>query len=129
MSRWDFREYNIEAAIVFEHCTAKTYEATDRERLLELYEWLSRDYPSQAYSLNRAVAVMRVHGPAEALSALDTIPDKKRLDAYCLYHSVLDKIYSRFGKTGQSDIEFETTLRLTNSDSERRLLRGKITVK
>ncbi len=121
--------YHIEAAIAFEHCTAKTYETTNWERILELYEWLCRDYPSPVYSLNRAVAVMRVLGPAEALSALGTIPDKKRLDAYYLYHSLLGEIYSRLGKTGQADIEFETALRLTRSDSEKRLLSGKITRK
>jgi RNA polymerase sigma-70 factor (ECF subfamily) len=72
---------------------------------------------------------MRVHGPAEALSALDAIPDKKRLDAYYLYHSLLGEIYSRLGKTGQADIEFETALKLTNSESEKRLIQGKITGK
>lgn len=121
--------YHIEAAIAFEHCTARTYETTNWERILELYEWLCRDYPSPVYALNRAVAVMRVHGPAEALSALDAIPDKKRLDAYYLYHSLLGEIYSRLGKTGQADIEFETALKLTNSESEKRLIQGKITGK
>ena len=121
--------YHIEAAIAFEHCTAKTYETTNWKRILELYKWLCRDFPSPVSALNRAVAVMRVHGPAEALSAIDTIPDKKRLKGYYLYHSLRGEIYSRLGMTDEADAEFETALRLTNSDSEKRLLRGKITGK
>ncbi len=121
--------YHIEAAIAFEHCTAKTYETTKWERILELYEWLCRDYPSPVHALNRAVAVMRVRGPAAALSALDAIPDKTRLEAYYLYHSLLGEIYSRLGKTDEADIEFTTAFGLTNSDSEKKLLSGKITRK
>ncbi len=121
--------YHIEAAIAFEHCTAKTYETTKWKRILELYEWLCRDFPSPVHALNRAVAVMRVRGPAEALSAIDAIPDKKRLETYYLYHSLLGEIYARLGKVDEADAEFEKALGLTNSESEKRLLQGKITRK
>lgn len=118
--------YHIEAAIAFEHCAAKTYETTNWMRILELYEWLCRDFPSPISELNRAVAVMRVHGPAEALSAIDKIPDRKRLEGYYLYHSLLGEIYSRVGRIAEAEKEFETALGQTKSEVERRLLEGKI---
>lgn len=118
--------YHIEAAIAFEHCSARTYETTNWEKILELYEWLCRDFPSPISELNRAVAVMRVHGPAEALSAMDKIADKRRLEGYYLYHSLLGEIYSRLGRNAEAKNEFETALRQTKSEVERRLLEGKI---
>ncbi len=118
--------YHIEAAIAFEHCTAKTYETTNWKRILDLYEWLCKSFPSPISELNRAVAVMRVHGPAEALEAVNAIADGKRLESYYLYHSLIGEIYSRLDRTEEARREFKIALRQTKSDVERRLLEQKI---
>ncbi len=118
--------YHIEAAIAFEHCTAKTYETTNWERILELYEWLCRDFPSPISELNRTVAVLRVHGPAEALRALDSIPDRKRLEGYYLYHSLRGEFYARLGREREAKGEFEIAMGQTRSDVEKNFLEDRI---
>ncbi len=119
-------KYHLEAAIAFEHCTAESFEKTNWERILELYEWLCRAFPSPISELNRAVAVMRVHGADEALKAVIEIPRKKKLETYYLYHSLVGEIYSQLGRRAEANAEFETAITLTKSEPERKLLRSKL---
>ena len=117
--------YHIEAAIAFEHCTAKHFEETDWKRILELYEWLCRAFPSPISELNRAVAVMRVHGADEALKTVAAIREKK-IESYFLYHSLVGEIYSRLDMTPEANAEFAIAVTLTKSETERKLLRSKL---
>lgn len=71
-------------------------------------------------------AMLRVHGPTEALTTINAIPDRKRLEGYYLYHSLLGEIYSRLARTDEADREFETASALTKSEIEKRLLSTKI---
>ncbi len=121
--------FHIEAAIAFEHCTAKNFEETNWKRILELYEWLCRIDPSPIVELNRAVAVMQVCGPDEALKAVTAIHEKKRIESYYLYHGLIGEIYSRLDMTAEADAEFAIAMRLTKSETERKLLATRITGK
>ncbi len=119
-------KYHLEAAIAFEHCAAKTYETTNWKRILELYEWLCRISPSPVTELNRVVAVMRVHGPHEALKAVESISGKKRIENYYLYHSLIGQIYLRLNRATEAKAEFETAIKLTKSATEKKLLEKRI---
>src|SRR5436190_1900161 len=91
--------YHIEAAIAFEHCTAQSFNETNWKRILELYEWLSEISPSPITEMNKAVAIMQVHGAAEALKSLENIENKNKLETFYLYHSLLGEVNSRLRKT------------------------------
>lgn len=121
--------YHIESAIAFEHCTAESFEKTNWKRILELYEWLCSAAPSPIAELNKTVAVMQVHGPEEALKAINAIRERKKIESYYLYHGLTGEIYSRLDMTVEADAEFETAMKLTNSEAERRLLQSKLTQK
>jgi RNA polymerase sigma-70 factor (ECF subfamily) len=118
--------YHIEAAIVFEHCLAESFEKTNWKRILRLYDWLLKIAPSPITELNRAVIIMQLHGPLEALETLDNIPDKKRIENFYLYHSLLGEIYSRLNNPDKSKQAFESALVFTKSDTEKKLLQAKI---
>ncbi|HUI31873.1 MAG TPA: sigma-70 family RNA polymerase sigma factor [Candidatus Acidoferrales bacterium] len=119
-------KYHLEAAIAFEHCTAESFDRTNWARILELYEWLCRVSSSPVLELNKAVATMQVHGAAEALRLLVNIRDKKKIETYHIYHSLLGEIYCRLDRKGDAREEFEIAERLTGSETERRLMREKI---
>ena len=121
--------YHVEAAIAFEHCTAKNFEETNWKRILELYEWLCRIDPSPIVELNRAVAVMQVLGPDEALKSVAAIHEKKRIESYYLYHGLIGEIYSRLDMSAEADAEFAIAMSLTKSETERKLLATRITGK
>ncbi len=118
--------YHIEAAIAYEHCSAKAFKDTNWKQILEYYEWLCRIAPSPINELNRTVAVMELHGATIALEQLETIKDKKKLESYYLYYSLFGEIHSRLNNLPAAKKYFETAIQLTHSDQERKMLRNKI---
>jgi RNA polymerase sigma factor (sigma-70 family) len=120
--------YHIEAAIAYEHCSAKLFKDTNWKRILEYYEWLCKISPSPINELNKAVAVMELHGAEKALHELQLINNKKKLESYYLYHSLLGEIYSRINNFSSAKRHFETAIKLTHSETERKMLKNKILV-
>jgi RNA polymerase sigma-70 factor (ECF subfamily) len=119
--------YHLEAAIAFEHCTAKTFENTNWNRILEYYNWLCTISPSPITELNKGVAIMQVHGAEAALRELNLIKERKKLESYYLYHSLIGEINSKMNNTKQAIASFKLAMQLTNSEPEKRILHSKIT--
>jgi RNA polymerase sigma factor (sigma-70 family) len=78
-------EYQLQAAIAAIHDEAETAEATDWPQILALYTLLERMTGNPMATLNRAIALAMVHGPATGLAALAGLDDQlaghHRLDA------------------------------------------------
>ena len=122
----EISSYHLEAAIAFEHCTAKSFSKTNWERILELYEWLCKISSSPISELNKSVAVMQVHGPKKALEIIEHIADKKKLESFYLYHSLLGEIHSRLSHSDEAKKYFDNAIRLTQSETEKKILKDKI---
>ncbi|MEO8112313.1 MAG: sigma-70 family RNA polymerase sigma factor [Ginsengibacter sp.] len=118
--------YHIEAAIAYEHCSAKAFKDTNWKRILEYYEWLCKISPSPINELNKTIAVMELYGAEVALEQLQTIKDKKKLESFYLYYSVFGEIYSRLNNLPAAKKYFETAIELTHADKERKMLKNKI---
>jgi len=71
--------YQVQAAIAAVHDEAPTMDATDWPQVLGLYDLLDRIAPSPLVTLNRAVAVAMVAGPAAGLEALGPLDTDRRL--------------------------------------------------
>ncbi len=78
-------EYQLQAAIAAVHDRAVRAELTDWPQILALYGLLERMTGNPVVSLNRAIAVAMVDGPADGLKLLDELdarlPGHYRLDA------------------------------------------------
>ncbi|HEY0612939.1 MAG TPA: sigma-70 family RNA polymerase sigma factor [Chitinophaga sp.] len=120
--------YHLEAAIAYEHCTAESYGQTNWERILEYYDWLCEMAPSAVTELNRAVVVMQVHGPAAALEELEQITDRRKLASFYLYNSLLGELYARLHLHAEARQYFEIAIAQTQSETEKRILRNKISI-
>ena len=120
--------YHLEAAIAFEHCTAENFDKTNWKRILELYEWLSKISPSPVTEMNKAVVILQVHGANEALKSLNKIKERKKLETFYLYHSLLGEINSRLNNINEAKKDFETAIRLTQSSTEKKMMREKIAI-
>ena len=118
--------YHLQAAIAYEHCSVQNFKETDWKRILNYYEWLCNISDSPINELNKIVAFMEVHGPETALDELNNIKDKKKLESYYLYHSLLGEIYSRLHNIAKAKICFESAIKLTHSETERKMLKNKI---
>ncbi|MFT7589845.1 MAG: putative RNA polymerase sigma factor, partial [Limisphaerales bacterium] len=118
--------YHLEAAISYEHCIAKTYEATNWLQILAYYDFLVEQADSPVVKLNRVIAILKVHGPEIALKSLDLIEQKEKLKEYHFYHALLADIYTLLGQIVKAEKHLKQGIKLTNSEAEQKLLQDKI---
>jgi len=57
---------------------------------------------------------------------LQNIADKNKLEIFYLYHSLLGEVHSRLQKTVEAKKNFETAIRLSQSEAEKKMLKDKI---
>jgi RNA polymerase sigma-70 factor (ECF subfamily) len=110
--------YQVQAAIAAVHSDAPTFEATDWDQVVALYDHLERLAPSPVASLNRAVAVAERDGPSAGLALVDALP----LDGYHLFHAVRADLLARLDRPGEARVAYERALDLAGSEPERALL-------
>ena len=72
--------YQVQAAIAAVHDEAPTAAYTDWPQILALYRVLERLDPSPIVTLNKAVALAMVDGPAAGLAVVETLADDARVD-------------------------------------------------
>jgi RNA polymerase sigma-70 factor, ECF subfamily len=107
--------YQIQAAINAVHSDAPVAADTDWDQILRLYDQLLAVAPSPVVSLNRAVAVAEVQGPAAALALVDDLG----LDRYYLYHAIRADLLRRLSRPGEAIRAYEAALALTGNAAER----------
>lgn len=118
--------YAIQAAIAAVHCEAGRPEETDWAQILALYDILERMQPSPVVSLNRAVAVAMIEGPASALRLMDALAATGELDSYHLLHSARADMFRRLGRTEEAVTSYTQALGLVANESERRFLERRL---
>lgn len=121
-----FGFYTLQAAISAVHAEAPTAAATDWNQIVALYTVLLRIENSPVIELNRAVAVAMRDGPEAALAIVEDLLRRGELREYHLCHSAHGELLKRCGRVKQAAQAFETALRLTNQEPERRILQQKL---
>ena len=115
--------YQLQAAIAAVHSEASSHDQTDWPQILALYTVLEALAPSPVVTLNRAVAVAMVNGPAAGLELLagldDALGRSHRLDA------VRAHLHEMAGSFPEARAAFLDAARKTRSLQERRYLLGK----
>ena len=114
--------YTLQAAIAACHTRSFRPEETDWYELVALYTALARATPSPIVELNRAVAVSRASGPAEALALVDVLVATGTLERYHLLYSVRGDLLDQLGRHSEAASEFERAAALTTNGQERALL-------
>ncbi len=117
--------YHIEAAIAFEHCAAPRFGDTNWAHILVLYTWLDAIAPSTIVQLNRLTVIGKVHGNEAVLQEIEQSARIPEWEKHFLYHSILGEIYSSTDKE-KALLCYEKAVQLTQSISEKKLLRKKI---
>jgi len=114
--------YTVQAAIAACHSRAGTFEDTDWEAIVALYDALAQLAPSPVVELNRAVAVLHADGPEAALAALELIRHDPRLARYHLLGAVRADVLVRLGRADEAADELERAAALAPTQRERNLL-------
>lgn len=114
--------YVLQAAIAACHARSLRPEETDWEELVALYTALARAVSSPIIELNRAVAVSRASGPAEALALVDLLVATGTLERYHLLYSVRGDLLAQLSRHGEAASEFGRAAALATNERERTLL-------
>jgi RNA polymerase sigma-70 factor (ECF subfamily) len=108
--------YQVQAAIAALHDRATTAAATDWAEIDALYATLERLTPSPVVTLNRAVAVAKLRGPAEALALIEPLAPK--LSGYFHFFGVRGALLAQLGRSDEARAAFDHAIALANTAVE-----------
>ena len=117
--------YQLQAAIAAVHDEAPSAEDTDWAQILALYEVLDQVAPNPMATLNRAVAVAEVHGPAAGLDLLATLDDDARVADHHRLLAVRAHLLERAGDLDAARAAYREAARRTTSRPEQRHLEAR----
>jgi RNA polymerase sigma-70 factor (ECF subfamily) len=108
--------YQVQAAIAALHARAPRPQDTDWAQIDRLYAALERMQPSPVITLNRAVAVAKVRGPAAALEMIE--PLAPRLSGYFHFFGVKGALLMQLGRAEEARLAFDRAIALANTAAE-----------
>jgi predicted RNA polymerase sigma factor len=114
--------YQLQAAIAAVHAEAARAEDTDWAQIETLYAMLERISPSPVVTLNHAVAVAMVDGPAAGLRMIDPLMRNKLLRPNHRLYAVRAHLLELDGQPDEARADYATAARLTTSIPEQRYL-------
>jgi RNA polymerase sigma-70 factor (ECF subfamily) len=118
--------YALQAAIAAVHSGAPTWDDTDWDEVVRLYDQLGEIWPSPVVGLNRAVAVSLASGPAAGLLALDAIAGQPELAGYGYLPAARADMLARLERYDEAAAAYESALALTTNEVEREFLSNKL---
>ncbi len=108
--------YQIQSAIAALHVRAARPEDTDWAQIAQLYAALEHLNPSPVITLNRAVAVAKVSGPAAALALVE--PLEPRLSGYFYFFGVKGGLLLQLGRPREARCAFDRAIALAHTAAE-----------
>jgi RNA polymerase sigma-70 factor (ECF subfamily) len=112
----------LQAAIASVHADAATWEATDWPAVLGLYDRLGERWPSPVVSVNRAVALSFVAGPAAGLEALDALAEQPSLRSWHYLPAARADLLRRLNRDAEAAAAYREAIALAPAGTERDFL-------
>lgn len=119
----ELSEYHLEAEIAFWHCTAATYEETNWQKILGLYDLLFARQPSAVVALNRAIALGKAQGAQAGLVALAQLP-AGQFGNYPFYAAAQGEFHREAGQFAAAAKHYDVAMQLARTSSERDFFEG-----
>jgi RNA polymerase sigma-70 factor, ECF subfamily len=108
--------YQLQAAIAAVHSQAAKAADTDWAEIDRLYQILESLQPSPVVTLNRAVAVAKLRGPAEALAMIEPLAAK--LGGYFYFFGLKGALLTQLNRTDEARTAFDRAISLANTAAE-----------
>ena len=108
--------YQIQAALAAVHARARSARETDWAQIEQIYRVLEALQPSPVVTLNRAVAVAKVHGPDAALAVVETLAGT--LADYFHFHGVRGALLKELDRREEARAAFNRALTLARTPAE-----------
>ncbi len=108
--------YQIQAGIAAVHARAAHYQDTNWNTIDQLYQVLEAVQPSPVITLNRAVAISKLHGPQAALDMIEPLAAK--LDGYFSFFGVRGALLMQLDRHEEAHVAFDRAIALANTPAE-----------
>lgn len=108
--------YQVQAAIAALHARAAKPADTDWGGIDRLYATLEQMQPSPVVTLNRAVAVSKVRGPADALAMIEPLAAK--LSGYFYFFGLKGGLLLQLGRNQEARVAFNQAIALAHTPAE-----------
>jgi RNA polymerase sigma-70 factor (ECF subfamily) len=108
--------YQVQAAIAAVHSRAKRAADTDWQEIDTLYGVLEKLQPSPVITLNRAVAIAKLRGPAAALEMIEPLGDK--LQGYFHFFGAKGAWLHELGRTDEARVAFDKAIALAHTSAQ-----------
>ena len=117
--------YQLQAAIAACHAEAGSWQETDWQQIVALYDALLHYQPSPVVRLNRAISLRYLKGSRPALLEVEAL--ESDLDTYYLFHATRAELLRDLGRREEADQAVRRALALTTNPAERALLQRRLT--
>ncbi len=118
--------YALQAAIAAIHAEAPSFDETDWNQVLALYDVLRTVHPSPVVAVGRAIAVGMLAGPPAGLIELDRLAGDPRLARYHHLPAARGYLLQRAGFAGEAARAYRDALSLTSNTVERMHLERRV---
>jgi RNA polymerase sigma-70 factor, ECF subfamily len=108
--------YQVQAAIAAVHSRAPRAADTDWQEIDTLYGVLEQLQPSPVVTLNRAVAVSKLRGPAAALEMIEPLGEK--LQGYFHFFGAKGAWLNELGRTDEARVAFDKAIALAHTPAQ-----------
>jgi RNA polymerase sigma-70 factor, ECF subfamily len=108
--------YQVQAAIAAIHSRAVRAADTDWQEIDTLYGVLEKLQPSPVVTLNRAVAVAKLRGPAAALEMIEPLGEK--LGGYFHFFGAKGAWLHELGRTDEARVAFDKAIALAHTPAQ-----------
>jgi RNA polymerase sigma-70 factor (ECF subfamily) len=108
--------YQVQAAIAAVHSRAARAADTDWQEIDTLYGVLEQLQPSPIVTLNRAVAVAKLRGPAAALAMIEPLGEK--LQGYFHFFGAQGAWLNELGRTDEARVAFDKAIALAHTPAQ-----------
>jgi len=122
----ELSQYHLEAGIASVHALSSSYEQTNWQEILSLYDTLIATHPSPIAKLNRTVALSMLEGPEVAIRELEPMLSDPVISDYYLFPATMADLYNRMGMQEEAAEYYNRTLSLTRTEPERKFIRRKL---
>jgi RNA polymerase sigma-70 factor (ECF subfamily) len=108
--------YQVQAAIAAVHSRAQRAADTDWQEIDTLYGVLEKLQPSPVVTLNRAVAVSKLRGPAAALEMIEPLGEK--LQGYFHFFGAKGAWLHELGRIDEARVAFDKAIALAHTPAQ-----------
>ncbi len=119
-------KYLILATISAQHCIAKTYETTDWNSIVSLYDQLLSIENSPIIHLNKSVALSKTKGNKEAITQLLHLKTNSDIENHYLFHATLGELFKNEKQFKKAKSAYLKAINLTKNSRNIILLNKKI---